>query len=349
MICDISLGKFFFHCISYCLEDKQKLTEEQKIKLSILEGVQHTKRAEVLTYNQCFGNKHELAEQFNDVRKLSRRVEKPVLHLSLRLAPGETLNKNQLLDIAGEMVKEMGVENNQYLVVEHKDTKEQHIHIVANRVGYDGKASSSSNNFYMMNKLCRRLEKQYKLKEVLSPRAFLPKEMRHIPRHDIRKEKMKADIKQSLAKAHDYENFASRMQALGYKIIKGRGITFIDDKKVMVKGSELGYSLMTIEKILQLKQELNVKDGSISMTYNSEHLKTAQQQRQKLSELPTEKVPTDSSIVETAINSASNQFQKGAAALLDDLMKPEETENHLNTELINQLKRKKKRKKQLHL
>ena len=30
MIGNISLGKSFFHCISYCLEDKRQLTEEEK-------------------------------------------------------------------------------------------------------------------------------------------------------------------------------------------------------------------------------------------------------------------------------------------------------------------------------
>ncbi len=34
MIGSISLGKSFYHCISYCLEDKRQLTDEEKISLS---------------------------------------------------------------------------------------------------------------------------------------------------------------------------------------------------------------------------------------------------------------------------------------------------------------------------
>jgi len=49
------------------------------------------------------------------------------------------------------------------------------------------------------------------------------------------------------------------MKALGYKMIKGRGICFIDDKKVKIKGSEVGFSLMKIEQILALKQELALR------------------------------------------------------------------------------------------
>ena len=44
------------------------------------------------------------------------------------------------------------------------------------------------------------------------------------------------------------------MNRRGCKIIKGRGISFADEKKVAVKGSEVNYSLQTIEKILAQKQ-----------------------------------------------------------------------------------------------
>jgi hypothetical protein len=52
------------------------------------------------------------------------------------------------------------------------------------------------------------------------------------------------------------------MKGLGYAVIKGRGISFIDDKKVKTKGSEVGFSLSRIEQVLSLKQKLavNVKE-----------------------------------------------------------------------------------------
>ncbi len=351
MICGISMGKSFSGCLGYCLDDKQELTEEQKIKLSLKDGVQHANRAEVLAYNQCFGDKNELAAQFNDVRKLSRRVEKPVLHMSLRLAPGEHLNKDQWLNIAEEIVKEMGIANNQYLVVQHRDTKEEHIHIVANRVGYDGKAASSSNNYYKMDKLCRRLEMKYQLQQVLSPRQFLPKEMRHLPRHDIRKEQMKKDVGQTLAMAKHYEDFALRLQSLGYKIIKGRGITFIDDKKVMVKGSELGYSLMTIEKTLQQKQERNLKQEAVKPLIKEiiEHgLRTQPQLLQKLSDARQEKASAHHTTQESVDDSISDQLKKGVVDALHELTKAEQNGASVNPELLNEARLKKKKKHRLH-
>jgi len=259
MIGYVSKGGSFLGCICYCLEDKNELTETMKQQLAHMDNLQHKDRAEVLEYNKCFGNKDELAEQFQDVAKLSRRVEKPVLHLSLRLAPGEKLTRDQLIEIGREAAKEFGVADHQYICVLHKDTKEQHIHIAANRVGFDGKVASDSNSYKRMAALCRRLEKEYHLKEVLSPRAFLSPKERLLPRHDIRKERLREDIQRTLKEVSHYSEFEQNMKALGYKMIKGRGICFIDDKKVKIKGSEVGFSLMKIEQILALKQELALR------------------------------------------------------------------------------------------
>jgi hypothetical protein len=259
MIGHVSVGSSSSHCISYCLEDKRELTEEQKQQLALMDHLQHKDRAEVLEYNKCFGNKNELADQFRDVEKLNKLVEKPVLHLSLRLAPGESLTRNQLIEIGRECAKEFGVADHQYICVLHKDTNEQHIHIAANRVGFDGKVAKDSNSYLRMTKFCRRMEKQYHLQEVLSPRAFLSPQERLLPRHDKRKDRLENDIRKTLKEVTNYPDFEKKMTELGYKVIKGRGISFIDDKKVKIKGSEVSFSLGKIEKILALKQELAIK------------------------------------------------------------------------------------------
>lgn len=268
MIGRVSIGSSFYHCISYCLEDKRELTEDKKLALSMQDHLQHKGRAEVLEYNKCFGNKYELTQQFKDVGKLSRRVEKPMLHLTLRLAPEDTLTKEQLREIGRECANEFGIAENQYIFVLHKDTKEQHIHIAANRVGFDGKVANDSNSYKRMAELCRRLEKKYGLQEVLSPRAFLSPKDRLLPRRDNRKEKLKEDIQQTLKYASSYLAFERHMRELGYKVLKGRGISFVDDKKVKIKGSEVGFSLMYIEKLLHQKQQCAMKNAGEEKKHN---------------------------------------------------------------------------------
>ena len=256
MIGIMTLGKSFSGCIGYCLEDKINLSEEEKMELSIKENLQHKNRAEVIHYNYCLGTASELASQFNEVRKLSSRVEKPVMHISLRLAPGESLSKDQLVEIAQACAAEFKFDKNQYVCALHKDTREQHIHIVANRVGYDGKALTLTNNYRRMANFCRQMEKRYNLQEVLSPRKFLSKEQRLIPRHDSRKERLKKDIRETLQQVTTYQEFERKMKSLGYAVLKGRGISFIDDKKVKIKGSEVGFSLSKIERVLELRQKI---------------------------------------------------------------------------------------------
>jgi hypothetical protein len=250
MIGKIGTGKSAYHLIRYCLQDKRELSEEVKAELSQQDQLQHKQRAEVLGYNNCVGDLRELNVQFREVEKLSTRTEKPVFHISLRLAQGDSLSNQQWLDIAQACAKEFDFEDHQYLTILHRDTKEPHIHIIANRVGYDGKAASDSKSYKRMAALCRRMEKQYGLTEVLSPKAFLPPAERNRPRQDQRRQKLADDIRKVLSQVKDFTAFEQAMERLGYQVDKGRGIAFIDDKKVRTKGSEVGFSLATIDKIL---------------------------------------------------------------------------------------------------
>lgn len=340
MIGHVSTGASAFHCVSYCLEDKQELSAEKKEQLSRQDHLQHMDRAEVLFYNKCFGNKYELASQFRDVEKLSKRVEKPVLHISLRLAPGEQLSKDQLMEIGRECAKEFGVADHQYICVLHKDTKEQHIHIAANRVGFDGKVANDSNNYKRMAALCRRLEKQYQLKEVLSPRAFLSPKERLLPRHDSRKEKLKTDIRQILEKVRSFGEFERKMQELGYKVIKGRGISFIDNKKVKIKGSEVGFALAKIDKILQVKQQLE-------MEVTRQKLYEIEMQREVakvVAVTTTQKFMQQSRLDALIDRSPYLPVIEGFCKTLDELLRPEYTSDSTPYEFTYEgYKRRKKR------
>ena len=342
MIGNMTVGQSFSGCIGYCLEDKINLTEEQKIELSINENLQHKDRAEVIYYNNCFGDAKELASQFNEVRKLSARVEKPVIHISLRLAPGESLSKDQLVEIAQACAAEFKFDKNQYVCALHKDTREQHIHIVANRVGYDGKAVNLANNYRRMANFCRQMEKQYNLREVLNPRKFLSKEQRLIPRQDMRKERLKKDIRDTLQHVTTYQEFERKMKSLGYSVLKGRGISFIDDKKVKIKGSEVGFSLSTIERILELRQK-------IEMVPQEEKIRAKMIQEYQ----PRHGLTASQKLIEQTYMSAQfeqlqqSPFFKMQQELFKILFEPQQGEyqsQSLDPNWLQELKRKKKKK-----
>ena len=71
-------------------------------------------------------------------------------------------------------------------------------------------------------------------------------------------------ISKELKQSVNLDDFIERMKEKDIKVFKGRGISFIDDKKMKVKGSEIGFSLQKIQKKLDHSltdylQEKNIK------------------------------------------------------------------------------------------
>ena len=330
MIGKITIGKSFKGCLLYCLNDKlQDQKKEQVMK----------DRAEILLFNQCYGNQKELIQQFNEVRQLNSKLLKPVLHIILSLAPGEQLSKDKLMQLCQDCAKDMGFENNQYVAIHHKDTNHQHLHIVANRIGFDKRTVSDSNNFQKMASYCRRMELKFNLSQVLSPRKFLPKDQRQIPRHDERKEKLKNNIQTALNQVKNYQQFEQVMKVLGYQVLKARGIAFIDDKKVKIKGSEVGFSLMKIEKILGLKQ--NYSEINKHKNFQLEESQKQDRNIGKISPWLPQKI-----ISKKQSRSLIDQ-QKKVTELIYQIIESDKISDQLGTQLLKK-RRKKKRQRIYH-
>jgi MobA/VirD2-like, nuclease domain/TraI-like middle domain len=62
------------------------------------------------------------------------RAEKPVEHFSISLAPGEHLSREQWEKVVDRTLQDLGLEGHQVLIVAHRDTKQEHIHLMVNRV-----------------------------------------------------------------------------------------------------------------------------------------------------------------------------------------------------------------------
>ena len=287
MIGKISTGKSFRGCLNYLHEGRLQQSK------ALQEIEQEKKQAQVICYNQCFGNKKELIQQFNEVWYLNPKLSKPVLHASLSFAHSDQLSNQDKIDIGKQMAKNFGFENNQYVVIEHADRQHQHLHIVANRVGYDAKTVSDSNNYKRMADFCRTMERKHQLEQVLSPRRFLSKEERMLPRQDIRKEALKEAIAKFLKQSTTMKEFQNKITAKGYEVELGRGIAFTDAQAVRFKGSQVGYPLLKIEKQLaqnmQMQQEEQQKPSLaqqlrdvILRSQREEQLKKQQEDKQEI-------------------------------------------------------------------
>ena len=331
MIGKITIGKSFKGCLLYCLNDKLQDPQKEQVMKD---------RAEILLFNQCYGNQKELIQQFNEVRQLNPKLSKPVLHITISLVPGEQLPKEKLIELCQDCAKNMGFENNQYVAIYHKDTNHQHLHIVANRIGFDKRTVSDSNNFQKIAAYCRKMEMKFKLTPVLSPRQFLRKEQRNIPRQDVRKEQLKKNIQQTLQHVNNYQQFELKMKALGYQVLKARGISFIDDKKVKIKGSEVGFSLMKVEKLLALKKESESRE-----TIKEFEQEVLQKQQDKDIRQPFSATPK--LLFKKQETTSKMEFQKQMTELIDNLIKPENISEQFIPVLLKKRRVKKRRKPNL--
>ena len=118
--------------------------------------------------NLSRANSDVLNHEFTEVSLKRSNLSRWVYHCALSLAPGETLSNATWRSVARDYLDAMGFEKSQFVLVRHTDTEShQHVHIVANRVGMDGKTVSDSFDHYRAQTVVRAIEESYLLRPVL--------------------------------------------------------------------------------------------------------------------------------------------------------------------------------------
>jgi len=77
------------------------------------------------------------------ISAINKNVKYPQIHAVLS-SKGDQYDKIQLTAIAEKWLKEMGYENQPYLVIFHKDTDNNHVHVVSTRVDREGQKINSA-------------------------------------------------------------------------------------------------------------------------------------------------------------------------------------------------------------
>jgi hypothetical protein len=85
------------------------------------------------------------------VTNQNKNIKKPQFHVVIS-AKQKLYDKSALTSIGESWMKEMGYVNQPYLIVFHKDTLHNHIHIVSTRIGKDGKKISSAYEYLRSQK-----------------------------------------------------------------------------------------------------------------------------------------------------------------------------------------------------
>jgi hypothetical protein len=124
------------------------------------------RRAELLASSFASLSPVMIKKEVELIKSLRPTLKKHVWHTSLNFSieenPGNLTNE-KLLEIGTSYMRSMGYDDNQHLIVRHHDAEHPHIHLLVNRIRYDGSVVSDSNNFRRSQTALRRLEQQYNL------------------------------------------------------------------------------------------------------------------------------------------------------------------------------------------
>jgi hypothetical protein len=126
------------------------------------------RRAVLLDSNFAEITHQGIKREVDMIRQLRPRLNIYVYHTSINFSPEEVskLNDQLLLQIAHDYLDAMGFDNNQYLIFRHHDADHPHLHLLANRISFDGDVVSDSNNYKRSEAVLRQLEYRYNLLKV---------------------------------------------------------------------------------------------------------------------------------------------------------------------------------------
>jgi len=123
-------------------------------------------RHRVIGGNMSGRTPRELAAEFGAIRRQRPSISKPVHHVSLSAAEGERLTVEQWQQVASKYVEGMGFADSPFVVVQHRDTGIDHIHILTSRVDVNGRVVRDSYEKRRAEEIMREVEREYGLKPV---------------------------------------------------------------------------------------------------------------------------------------------------------------------------------------
>lgn len=195
MVAKISIGNSLYGALNY---NGEKINKE---------------RGRVLDTNKIYNDGsgtvdiHRAYEDFMRWIPTSSRTERPMMHISLNPHPDDILSDSDFTRLAHDYMQMMGFADMPYLIVKHEDIDRHHVHIVALRVGTDGRCISDRNNFYKNKKVCRELEQKYGLK--VAEREKITPDM------PIKKVDPNGDLKRQVANTVKMVGMRYKFQTMG--------------------------------------------------------------------------------------------------------------------------------------
>lgn len=234
-----------------------------------LEKMEH-KGAEVLDTTFAKVTEKSIMREVTMVRMQRPNLQKYFYHTSLNFPPHEKISNEQMVQIARDYLIRNGFDQHQYIVFRHHDADHPHMHLLVNRIGYDGSVVSDSNDYARSEKVLRQLEKEHRLTIVVSSkeakeRAMTKDELEMMKRTNEPSVKMQLQVILQGVLQHkpDTEQFIKALEAKGVNVLFNQASTgFVSGisygyQGLLFKGASLGnaYKWTNVKNTIGYEQE----------------------------------------------------------------------------------------------
>lgn len=211
MIAKISKGQDFAGLARYLMkDDRGEILEMRNLSSETPEGA---------------------ASEMQVAASVSVRTRQPVMHIVVSYDPKDGPQSDaDMRQDAGEVLRGLGLDQNQAVIIRHHDKPHAHMHIIVNRVGPDGRAVSDSQSYPKAEAALRRIEQR---------RGLTITHGRHAPAPDTG-ERMQGDrasrdprqhtvpdgVRQTLLTGGSWDDIHAGLAAQGWRaetVRRGRG------------------------------------------------------------------------------------------------------------------------------
>lgn len=311
--------------------------------------------AEVLDHSFVSLSEKTIMKEVQFMQMLRPNLQKYFYHTSINFPPSEELSNEMMTRIGRHYLELNGFTQHQYMMFRHYDANHPHLHILVNRIGYDGSVVSDSKDYLRSENSLRYLEVEYGLTRVTpskeaKKRAMTKDELEMTKRTNELSQKSKLYVIVSSAlKEKPRMTTAEFIQALeskGVNVLFNQASTgFVSGisyghEGFIIKGAKLGNDF----KWSVIKSVINYDQGRDRETIQAANVKakTNNLRSEALTNSERNRATVANPSKDFNLDSLMKDFSKSNFAYVEDQPDP-----HFESQVSRKRKRKKRRGKRL--
>ena len=219
------------------------------------------------------------AREMQWIYSQNKNCLKPMVHIVISLCDEETLSQKEWKQLCRKYLAGIGYQNNQYIAYRHNDTKNEHIHLLVNRVQSSNiKVTDDSYNVRKGQKALAQIEKDFNLKPLpekkeVTHESRREKRKRYQEENQKKREEMikrksyRDAISEAIDQSETWEDFCQFLDKKGIKVnLNNNHISYQKDNTNPIPSAKLGkkYTLNELKKYYLIEQKEEIIPMKVS-------------------------------------------------------------------------------------